>query len=133
MWWNAADDGGFSDGQPWLPVHPDPRCNVADQRGDENSMLQLVRTLIELRRKAFGGKVAEYTEVSVDENLWVFRSGQLTVSANFGDQPVSIECASVPILSSHPDRRVDELAGPAPKIDLYPWEAVVEDGSGVAK
>ena len=48
MQWDA--DGGFTSGKPWLPlVDPEAR-NVADEQADPGSLLNLYRSLIELRR-----------------------------------------------------------------------------------
>ena len=47
----ARSTAGFSDGVPWLPVHPDSeRLAVAAQADDPASKLQLYRALIALRR-----------------------------------------------------------------------------------
>ena len=48
MQWEA--DGGFTSGTPWLPlVDPEAR-NVADEQADPGSLLNLYRSLIEVRR-----------------------------------------------------------------------------------
>lgn len=43
-------DGGFSTGQPWLPLTDPARRNVADQAADPGSVLSLYRRLVSLRR-----------------------------------------------------------------------------------
>ena len=48
MPWSA--DGGFTSGEPWLPMG-DPAINAAAQRDDPRSMLTLHRELIALRRE----------------------------------------------------------------------------------
>jgi glycosidase len=48
MQWEA--DGGFTSGTPWLPlVDPEAR-NVAGEQADPGSLLNLYRSLIEVRR-----------------------------------------------------------------------------------
>jgi alpha-glucosidase len=55
MQWTGATTGGFTSGEPWLPlVDPDER-NVEAQRDDPRSMLSLIRALIELRPKLGDG------------------------------------------------------------------------------
>jgi alpha-glucosidase len=51
MAWDSTANGGFSAGEPWLPLHPDwPTRNVAAQLSDSASMLSLYRALLRLRR-----------------------------------------------------------------------------------
>ncbi len=50
MQWDASDHGGFTSGDPWLPlVDPESR-NAADQATDPGSTLSLYRRLIAARR-----------------------------------------------------------------------------------
>ncbi|WP_151736431.1 alpha-glucosidase ['Paenibacillus yunnanensis' Narsing Rao et al. 2020] len=52
MQWDDSPNAGFSDGTPWLPVHPDyPEVNVKAQRDDSGSVFNFYRTLIRLRKE----------------------------------------------------------------------------------
>ncbi len=54
MQWDAGPNGGFTDGEPWLPtVDHEPR-NVERQRGDLDSLLEHYRRLIAERRVRSG-------------------------------------------------------------------------------
>jgi Glycosidases len=48
MQWQA--DGGFTSGTPWLPLVDPKARNVADEQADPGSLLNLYRSLIEVRR-----------------------------------------------------------------------------------
>ena len=51
MAWDSSANGGFTAGEPWLPLHADwTTRNVAAQRGDPGSMLALYRQVLRLRR-----------------------------------------------------------------------------------
>jgi alpha-glucosidase len=51
MVWDAGPNGGFSEAEPWLPLHPDwGSRNVAALAADEGSILSLYRQLLALRR-----------------------------------------------------------------------------------
>jgi alpha-glucosidase len=50
MQWSRDQRGGFTTGEPWLPLVDPHLHNVDDQRDDPGSMLSLVRELIALRR-----------------------------------------------------------------------------------
>ena len=80
MQWDA--DGGFSSGEPWLPAG-DLALNVAAQRDDPGSMLNLHRALIALRREFVD---APYETLAVDSRL-VFARGDFTVALNLSDEP----------------------------------------------
>jgi hypothetical protein len=51
MQWNAEAQGGFTDGEPWLPLAKDYVLeNVANLSADAHSILSLYRALIKLRK-----------------------------------------------------------------------------------
>lgn len=51
--WDDSPHGGFTSGQPWMPMHPGCReRNVAAQRADPGSALHFYRALLALRRAA---------------------------------------------------------------------------------
>ncbi len=52
MRWDDSPDGGFTTGDPWLPLErPDGAADVAAQQRDEHSVLALFRALMALRRE----------------------------------------------------------------------------------
>jgi alpha-glucosidase len=52
MQWNDGAYAGFSNTQPWLPVHPDfTQRNVAVQQADPDSMFNFTKKLLRLRRE----------------------------------------------------------------------------------
>lgn len=52
MQWNNTEYAGFSNVKPWLPVHKSyKRTNVAQEEKNKNSLLNLYRTLIRIRKQ----------------------------------------------------------------------------------
>lgn len=52
MQWDDSLNAGFTDGHPWLPVHPDYReVNVKAQQEDPDSVLDFYKKLIRLRKE----------------------------------------------------------------------------------
>ncbi|UQZ36905.1 glucohydrolase [Paenibacillus sp. PK3_47] len=52
MQWDDSPNAGFTEGKPWLPVHPDYReVNVKAQQEDPDSVLQFYKKLIRLRKE----------------------------------------------------------------------------------
>jgi alpha-glucosidase len=52
MQWNSGPNGGFTSGKPWLPMNRDFRYrNVKHQEGDNESMLNHYRKLIQIRKE----------------------------------------------------------------------------------
>ncbi|MFL5782418.1 MAG: alpha-amylase family glycosyl hydrolase [Thermoleophilaceae bacterium] len=78
MQWDASRNGGFSDGDPWLPAVDPATTNVAAQRDDPRSLLALYRHLIALRRRL--GHGLELLD-SGDEVL-AYRRGDHVVAIN---------------------------------------------------
>ena len=52
MQWDASENAGFSNAKPWLKLHPDYKTrNVAAQQKEVNSLFNLTRRLIALRKE----------------------------------------------------------------------------------
>jgi alpha-glucosidase len=51
MQWDASRNGGFTDGEPWLPLVDPEERNAERQRGDPDSLLEHYRRLIAERRE----------------------------------------------------------------------------------
>jgi alpha-glucosidase len=52
MQWDDSEGAGFSDAKPWLPLGDNKNVNVAQQISDDDSLLNLYRKLIEVRKKS---------------------------------------------------------------------------------
>jgi alpha-glucosidase len=116
MRWDAAPGGGFTGPAvtPWLPIGTSV-VNVADQRGDPDSVLSLCRRLVSLRRAEVGGGLASYRRLQSAAAVWAYETGPLLVAANLGAAPAAM-----------PDQAGEILlrTGPA-TAGLGPWEGVV--------
>jgi glycosidase len=90
MQWDAH--GGFTTGEPWLPLTDPAQRNVADQRDDPSSMLSLVRALIELRHDLGDG----FELLDAAEGVVAFRRGAHTVAINTTSEPLPAPFAGEP-------------------------------------
>jgi alpha-glucosidase len=85
MHWSPASGAGFTkpDVEPWLPFG-DLSRNVERQRADPASTLNLVRDLIELRRRHTDLRRGSYATVPAVEGVWAWRRGEGTgIAINF--------------------------------------------------
>lgn len=87
MQWNDRPEAGFTTGHPWLPVSPDyPHCNIARERSESGSLLNLYRRLLRLRSQEEALQVGEYRPIPMDRDLVAFvrsaGSSQLLVVLN---------------------------------------------------
>ena len=78
MQWEPGPGGGFTTGEPWLPVIDPDAHNVHDQRDDPGSMLTLVRDLIALRRQLS----PEFVLLDAEPGVLAFRRGEHVVAIN---------------------------------------------------
>ncbi len=78
MQWDGSRSGGFTTGQPWLPLTDPARRNVEAQRDDPASMLSLVRQLIALRRELGDG----FQLLDPADGVVAYRRGDHTVAIN---------------------------------------------------
>jgi glycosidase len=84
MQWDNTPNGGFTTGEPWLPLVDPERRNVAAQRDDPASTLSLVRELIALRRELGEG----FELLDAPAGVVAFRRDGHTVAINTGAEPV---------------------------------------------
>ena len=95
MQWDSAPHAGFSTVAPWLPLDANfARDNVAMELGEEGSMLNLYRALIELRKARPELVVGTYRLVSVTGDVLAFerefRKQKLLVVLNLGEKAVML-------------------------------------------
>lgn len=96
MPWRRGPGAGFTmpGVRPWLPFGDVDACNVADQRSDRGSTLQLVRALLALRRDVADLRSGEYRDVTGadDGDVWSFRRGAgVHVVLNLGEAPARVD------------------------------------------
>jgi oligo-1,6-glucosidase/alpha-glucosidase len=98
MQWDASPNAGFCSAEvaPWLPVHENrAKANVADQLKDDDSLLNLYRALLRLRRDTpvlQTGNLALIDDPAMDENILAYQRSDedqtILVVLNFGDREV---------------------------------------------
>jgi len=99
MQWSGDPAGGFTTGTPWIPAADPAARNVAGQRGDPDSVLELYRALIRLRRTLAGGLAA----VTADpDGLLVYRRGDATVALNLGEGVRSVDVPGWVVVATSP-------------------------------
>jgi alpha-glucosidase len=132
MQWDASPNGGFTAGQPWLPLDPDfASCNVDALSENRSSILSLYRQLIEFRCSHLALSVGDYVPVQTKDQVFAYerryRSERLLVALNFGhgdqmlDLPADSGQARV-LLSTYLDREKDGIVS---SISLRPNEGII--------
>lgn len=97
MQWDETTNAGFSRERPWLPVHENyANVNVKKADGDPDSLLNTVRTLMNLRKQegAFQEGALELLDQLPASVLGYSRTQngeKLFVLLNFSHQPVDLE------------------------------------------
>ena len=126
MPWSADPGAGFTTpgARPWLPLGPHEELNVAAQRGDRGSTLELVRDLLELRRGEPDLHSGSYASLRSPEGVWAWRRGEgMTVAANLTAEPAVLDGVAGDVrLSTRRDREGERIEG---RLELAPWEGVV--------
>jgi alpha-glucosidase len=97
MQWDDSANGGFcgADAVPWLPVHENyPATNVKRELAEEDSLLNVYRELLRLRRDSAairGGTIQLFEGPDISNNLLVYCRKQdaevILVVINFGENP----------------------------------------------
>ncbi len=86
MQWDSDPRGGFTTGEPWLPMGDPARNNVADQLAREGSILHATRSLIQLKRRLRG----PYERLPAPEGVWRYRRGEVTVELDFNRSTATV-------------------------------------------
>ena len=122
---------GFSSDRPWLPT-PAYGVDVAGQRADPDSLLNLYRRLLQLRHAHPCLRSDDYEDVEAGPDVYAYRrtcgNNKLMVLLNFADarRPVAVSrdwTAATLILSTH--RRELNSVVDRQELVLAPNEAVI--------
>lgn len=97
MQWDASPAGGFTRGEPWLPAIDPKTRNVAAQRDDLGSLLNLYRSLIELRPELGDG----FRLLDSSDGVIAFDRGCHIVTINTTDRPQPMPGAGDVLLETH--------------------------------
>ena len=131
MQWDASPGGGFTTGEPWLPLVDPEATSVAAQRSDHGSLLTLYRRLIEVRRGSPALRGGEHRSIlGLAPDVLAFlreaEAERVLVLVNCGDEPRRVDIArwaATPrlLVGTHSERvaRIDPG-----RIDLLPLEAI---------
>ena len=117
MQWDDTPNAGFSTHVPWLPVADDYRIvNVASERRETRSILNLYRQLIELRRSLSALAVGDYRGIHGESDLLcylhVYRGQHIGVALNLGSEPLRFKLPSGGgqlLLSTNLDREAEPV------------------------
>ena len=113
MPWSTARNAGFTTGHPWLPLAGNYRqCNVTAQMRTSDSMLNLYRALIHLRRVEPTLLKGSYETITATQSLYAYRrrhgAEEILVILNFGLDAAGFAMDRGKILlSSHLNRGQD--------------------------
>jgi alpha-glucosidase len=131
MQWAASPGAGFTEpgAVPWLPLGDHQARNVADQRGDSDSILSFTRRLIRLRRQAPSLRAGAYRRLESPAGTWAWGRGEdVVVALNLSDREATVQGVEGTVVASTSIGRTDEQAGP--DVLLGPWEGVVVRNAG---
>jgi len=126
MRWNGRPGAGFTrEGvRPWLPIGDPGAINVEDERGDPDSVLQLCRDLIVLRRRTPDLRSGAYASLPTPQGAWAWRRGEGTrVAVNLSGEPASLHLGPATIEIGTDRARDGEAVGG--DLGLRPWEGAV--------
>ncbi|WP_273847569.1 alpha-amylase family glycosyl hydrolase [Rubrobacter calidifluminis] len=132
MQWDDSENAGFTAGEPWLPLAEDyEEVNVARQRKDPRSLLNLYRRLIALRRSEGALSTGDYASLGIDGDLLYYarehEGRRLLVVLNLGSDVQSTTARGRIVLSTGLDREGEEVSG---RLTLAGGEGVILRSSG---
>jgi alpha-glucosidase len=126
--WDDTERGGFTTGEPWLPLSEDRSRSIEAQRRDTRSLLHLYRELIALRRMEPCLLHGEYRPRRARNDIFWFArcldGTEILVGLNLCREPRlwEWEGIGVRLISTYLDREQAKVEGP---IHLRPTEGVI--------
>jgi alpha-glucosidase len=112
--WDGSHNGGFTTGDPWLPMSPDHEThNVQALIANRRSILNLYRRLIGLRREHAALSVGRFATVQAADDLFAFErndgDARLLVVLNFAQEQRQVKLPAdadhaLALLSTYLDR-----------------------------
>lgn len=131
MQWTPGPHAGFTgpEAEPWLPVsEAHTTVNVETELADENSLLNMYRRLLRLRKRSTAlrtGSMVSHTASTDDVYVYQRESGNevMTVALNFDYAPTTVSVGPGRVVFSSIDPHRNEAIGDA--LALAPCEAVV--------
>jgi len=132
MQWRPGRYGGFSTTVPWLPLaHDFARENVVNLDADADSILNLYKALIALRRKLPQLVTGVYEPIAVQGDVLLYRrrheAGVVVIALNLGAESVTVTSSAIGfsneiLLSTFRDRQGERVEG---VLDLRANEGVI--------
>jgi alpha-glucosidase len=129
MRWDASANGGFTTGEPWLPLGSDvAERNVEVLRRDRGSLLWLYRELVRLRRDEPALTEGDYQPLRSRNDVFLYRKahrdGDILVALNLVGEPrvLQVEGSGDILLSTRLDTKRRTLTLP---LLLRPDEGIV--------
>ena len=130
MRWTADEDAGFTAAgvEPWLPFGP-AVPNVADERADPGSTLNLTRDLIALRRELFELRGGRYRSLPAPDGVWSWERGAgVVVALNFSDRDARVDGVEGVVRIATERAGEGERVGGA--LELAPWTGAIVARAG---
>jgi alpha-glucosidase len=115
MRWDDSAKGGFTTGEPWLPLENPGARNVRQQQREPRSILQLFRALIALRREYPCLQLGDYQPLRSVNDVFAFirrdRHSELLIALNLAAEPRKWHWGDHGrlVLSTHLDRQKQAL------------------------
>jgi alpha-glucosidase len=130
MQWDTSRNGGFTTGQPWLPMGDFARTNVTAQRDDPASLFSLYRRILWLRKSSPALRRGSFQTVPGPRGVFAYARAaegeRVLVALNFtkDTQQVSFETGPGRVLLSTHHARDGEEAD-LQRVALRPDEALL--------
>jgi alpha-glucosidase len=126
MQWSAEQGAGFTDpgAVPWIKLGDHKGHNVEQQRDDPNSVLNLTRALIALRRSSKELTTGDYSSLESPPGVWSFtRGGRFTVALNMSEPAQALNgVEGRVVISTDLTQESERVSSP---LTLDPWQGLI--------
>ncbi|MFL6818386.1 MAG: alpha-amylase family glycosyl hydrolase [Bradyrhizobium sp.] len=96
MRWDTTKNGGFTTGEPWLPMGGTSKRSVCDMQKDKRSILHLYRELIRLRKTSPAFRSGDYAPLRSYNDIFAFErftdAEKFRVALNLTHEARRVDC-----------------------------------------
>lgn len=131
MQWNASENAGFTQGQPWIKVNPNHKdINVESALKDKNSIFYHYKNLIALRKKYDVIRDGTFEFIQRDaKNIFAYKrentDERLYCINNFSESPVTLALDFNPLDLKIVSHNYDSLSYSSGQLSLKPYESIM--------
>lgn len=90
--WDDSENGGFTEGNPWILLNPEKNINYNDAVANEKSIFYFYKDLVSIRKSNMSLSHGDYELIHYDDNIYIFnrnyKGDKITILVNLTEEKI---------------------------------------------